>query len=507
MAASMAAIFATGPAHGQNVLSAAPPEVLATPEGRLIIKRGQDYVPSTTDAAVLAPELESSMRKRREFGWSIVEKMLAPQHLTLLDGATTVDVPLWQTWYEGGGGLNSETKKLAERFLDKLKPLIEANPQVDMAAIAKETVLEFSEKNLSDTLTDENLSTVLLQLRNLKGEVGDLLGRGFTVFSPSFVEHVLTEARGIDECQRNKNAADPPPSDDQFSHCVKEFPRSAVMVKTSWRRLANGVPKHDTSPAGLAEMFKLGIWPQSGSAAPLRQPTRSEIYTNVTSDNTEWALRSIHFVTKDVREWVWVSLWWDPNAKTEDFGSDQPASLAAFNNGVWKNYKMCVVSAFAEKDPQPWASYTGSNDTLAASIKAVYDAIQKEIDTGAESDPSALATLFDTPPVPLELPGALGPWPTPNNLQTEWCSNPNIEAHVGNGRTSCIGCHQFPMTRNEERDVDMQFEHAILGDVPQFGRAKVRENFPAEFAWSFDFEFHPIIQEHREKIGLQWPPH
>ena len=111
-------------------------------------------------------------------------------------------------------------------------------------------------------------------------------------------------------------------------------------------------------------------------------------------------------MTKDVREWVWVSLWWDPTAKTEDFGSDQPASLAAFNNGVWKNYKMCVVSALAEKDPQPWATYTGSNETLAESIKAVYDAIQKEVDTGAESDPAALTTLFDDPPVPLELPGA-----------------------------------------------------------------------------------------------------
>ena len=182
-------------------------------------------------------------------------------------------------------------------------------------------------------------------------------------------------------------------------------------------------------------------------------------------------------MTKDVREWVWVSLWWDPNAKTEDFGADQPAAIANFNNGVWRNYKMCVVSALAEKDPQPWASYTGSADTLAGSIKAVYDAIQKQIDTGTESDPASLATLFDPVPVPLELPGALGPWAAPHNQQTSWCSNPNVEAHPGNGRTSCIGCHQFPMTRNEARNVDMEFTHVLVGDVPQFGRAKVRENF------------------------------
>ena len=86
----------------QAVLSAAPPEIAAGPEGRLAIGRGADYVPDPTDPAILAADLASSMQKRRDFGWAVVEKMLAPQTITLLDGATSVEVPLWQTWYEGG---------------------------------------------------------------------------------------------------------------------------------------------------------------------------------------------------------------------------------------------------------------------------------------------------------------------------------------------------------------------------------------------------------------------
>ncbi len=223
----------------------------------------------------------------------------------------------------------------------------------------------------------------------------------------------------------------------------------------------------------------------------------------MTAQGTEWALHGIHFVTKDVREWVWVSLWWDPNA-ANDFGADRPSSLNAFNGGVWKNYKMCVNSSFAERDPQPWSSYTGAQSSLGAAIKAVYDAIQVQLTTGSISRPQDFQHFFEQ--TFNELPGALGPWPAPHNAQTSWCSNPNIEQHPANARTSCIGCHQIAFTRNERRNnIEADFIAAMLGDLPQFGRSLARKNFTAEFSWSFDIEFRPAIKDAKRAVQFEWP--
>jgi hypothetical protein len=501
-----------GHASAQNVLSVQKPPLMATQDGRVQIGRGKDYVPSTVDAQTLFVELEGSMKKRRDFAWKVVEQMLQPVKIKLLDGVTEVDVPLWQTWYEGrpsAASSNRELSRLVTLYFTKLKPVLEANPNADLGPVIADTIKEFSTKDLSSSLTDENLSSVLHQLSRAKvaSQTGSLLGQGTTMFSPSFVEHVLKEARRIDTCRSDIAMADrDPPSPTQFSHCMEEFPRSAVMIKTSWRRLSGGVPQHDTSAAAMSQVIRDGTWPGPGRAdlqPPIVRPDRSQIYTNVTAQGTEWALHGIHFVTKDVREWVWVSLWWDPNA-ANDFGADRPSSLNAFNGGVWKNYKMCVNSSFAERDPQPWSSYTGAQSSLGAAIKAVYDAIQVQLTTGSISRPQDFQHFFEQ--TFNELPGALGPWPAPHNAQTSWCSNPNIEQHPANARTSCIGCHQIAFTRNERRNnIEADFIAAMLGDLPQFGRSLARKNFTAEFSWSFDIEFRPAIKDAKRAVQFEWP--
>lgn len=498
------------PAAAQAVLSAQPNEGVATPEGRLIIGRGQDYVPSSVDAAVLFNQLEGSMKERRDFAWKVVEQMLKPVKLTLLDKVTTVEVPLWQTWYEGrpsGASANQELAALFNLYFRNLKPVLEANPNADIAPVIAATIAEFASKDLSSSLTNENLSSTLHQF-DRTAAAGELVGQGTTMFSPSFIEHVMHEARRIDECAVNAvRANDDPPSANQFSHCMDEFPRSAVMIKTSWRRLANGVFDHDTGPAAMTKVMNEGTWPGPGhlnARPPMAQPDRNEIYTSISTGGTEWALTGIHFVTKDVREWVWISLWWDPDA-SQDFGSDRPASIAAFNNGVWQNYKMCVGSAFAERDSSPWATYTGPQASLADSLKAIYDAVQQQIDQGAVMSAEEYKRFFGALPEPFHFPGGLGPWAAPNNEQTSWCSNPNIEFHPGNARTSCIGCHQISFTVDERRGGEASFENALTGDVPQFGRVMARKNFPAEFSWSFDIEFRPAIRDGKKAVGFQWP--
>lgn len=512
LCAGAAVCNGSAPAIAQQVLSAQSPAVLAAPPGRLQIGRGKDYVPGTVDGQALFNELEASMKKRRDFAWKIVEQVLQPVKIKLLDGVSEIDVPLWQTWFEGrptGPAGNREIDRVFQLYFQKLKPALAANPQADVRPVIADTIQEFTTKDLSSTLTNENLSSVLHQLVGA-AEAGPLVGQGVTIFSPSFLEHTMKEARKINECKDDVATADQdPPSSTQFSHCMDEFPRSAVMIKTSWRPLGTGIPKHDTSASAMSGVIRDGTWPGPGRAdlkPPLMNVNRSQIYTNITSQGDEWALTGIHFVTKDVREWVWVSLWWDSNAST-DFGADRPASLDSLNGGVWKNYKMCVNSSFRERDPQPWSHYTGPQASLGASIKAVYDAIQAQIDTGSVSRPQDFQTFFrpEQIPNPLHLPGSLGPWPAPHNVQTSWCSNPNVEVHAANARTNCIGCHQIAFTRNERRNRSASFVDALTGDVPQFARSASRKNFPAEFSWSFQFEYKGAIAGAMADAGFQWP--
>lgn len=518
--ASAVLLGAGSPAAAQSVLSAQKPSVLVTPEGRLLIGRGKDYVPSTVDPQALFTELEGSMKKRRDFGWKVAEQLLQPVKIKLLDGVSEVDVPLWRTWYEGVPtrdpstrlpvpGSFSELAPIFRLFFTKLKPVLAANPNADFDPVIKDTIKEFSTKDLSASLTNARLSNVLHQ-HVVSGMLGNLLGQGFTMFSPSFVEHMLKESRGIDRCTFNvSNANEPPPSPTEFSPCMKEFPRSAVIIKTSWKKLSDptGVPVHDTSATAMKALMEEGTWP--GPSHPTKKPTtahpdRTQIYTNITQEGQEWGLAGMHFVTKDVREWVWVSLWWDPDA-TKDFGADRPAQSAVLNDGAWKNYKMCVTASFDERDSAPWSHYTGNQQTLGASLKAVHETIVSHIQNGAK------VAVGQPAGFPM-LPNALGPWAAPHNSPTTWCSNPNVETHPANGRTSCIGCHQIAFTRNEARNTKAQFFETMFGDYPQFGRSKARNNFPAEFAWSFDFEFKRdppddpgIIEKAKKDAGFQWP--
>ena len=494
----------------QPALSAVPSVLRASPQGRLLIGRGKDYLPSQVDPLVLFDELQASMKKRRDFAWKVVEQVLQPIKIRLPDGE--VEVPLWHTWFEGrksSPSANQEIDGLFRRYFEKLKPVLEADPNADIQPVVEDTIKEFATRDLSSSLTNENLSSVLHQLTSA-AEAGRLVGQGTTMFSPSYVEHVMKEARKIDECEPDTATADQdPPRPDQFSHCIEEFPRSAVMVKTSWRRLSQGIPDHDTGASALSEVIEEGTWPGPGRpdlSPPIAHPDRSQIYTNITSQGTEWALTGIHFVTKDVREWVWISLWWDPEA-SKDFGADRPASIERFNNGVWANYKMCVSSSFAERDPKPWVSYVGAESSLGASIKAVYDALQHQIDNGSVLHFQDFAHFFklDEVPNPLLLSGNLGPWPAPHNAQTSWCSNPNIEVHAANARTNCIGCHQISFTRNERRHTTATFMDALAGDLPQFARSRARKNFTAEFSWSFQFEFKPAIAQAKALTRFDWP--
>ena len=104
----------------------------------MLIGRGKDYTPvgADTDTEVLADQLSKSMKARRDFAWKVVEALLLPIKVQLPNGGAQVDVPLWQTWYDGVGPTN-ETKELFTLFFQKLK----ANPSADLATTADQALI------------------------------------------------------------------------------------------------------------------------------------------------------------------------------------------------------------------------------------------------------------------------------------------------------------------------------------------------------------------------------
>jgi hypothetical protein len=140
---------------------------------------------------------------------------------------------------------------------------------------------------------------------------------------------------------------------------------------------------------------------------------------------------ALHIMTKELDHWMWITLWWS-NSPDSDFGADRPASIASLP-GPWRNYKMCVVTSYVERDADPRGGQAGS---LGDAIEAVHGGV------GAPS----------------------------------WCSNPYLELGPHNAGTNCIGCHQHGGTEMEIQK--------ILDDQPHYGSTRVRNNFFTDYLWA-----------------------
>jgi hypothetical protein len=152
------------------------------------------------------------------------------------------------------------------------------------------------------------------------------------------------------------------------------------------------------------------------------------------SDGTKFRMPALHLVTKETREWLWITIWWAPDADS-DFGADRPAEIARLG-APWSHYKMSVVVAFEEKDPDPRGGFDGS---LGDALEAAYA-------------------------------GVGGP---------SWASNPYLEKGAPNAQSNCVGCHQHAGTQENSE--------SILADpvrFPKASRTKVRKNFPMDYLWA-----------------------
>jgi hypothetical protein len=227
-------------------------------------------------------------------------------------------------------------------------------------------------------------------------------------------------------------------ADPAWAPCLSSpFPLDAAVVKADWRRAELGfqVPVFDTSAAGMAATLA-SDGDQAWVAAAQADPGGESIYTVAMPTGARYRLAGLHLMTKELDHWLWVTMWWSPDPD-RDFGADRPAAITALG-GPWKNYKMCVVTAFREGDEDPRGGATAGS--LAESLAAVHA-------------------------------GAGGP---------TWCSNPMIELGHGNAASTCIGCHQHGGV------AALRSEDILADDVrfPDNGRAQVRNNFLDEYSWA-----------------------
>lgn len=158
--------------------------------------------------------------------------------------------------------------------------------------------------------------------------------------------HVVVKATKSGSVSVNVDYAEANP---EWTACLAgQFPLDAAVVKADWRRVWPGdpLPTFDTSQEAVAARLSgAASWDEPDGTA---EPGPDTIYTVTTPAGATFRLAGLHLMTKELDHWFWVTLFWSPEPD-KSFGSDRPASITAAA-GPWKNYQMCVVSAFDEAD-------------------------------------------------------------------------------------------------------------------------------------------------------------
>jgi hypothetical protein len=362
----------------------------ATPDQRSQIGNSFDYIPDSRSEKDLAPLLAGSMKERRRKGWEILNQVLKP----VAFGGGGTPVPLWLTWYE-----LDELSGLFRTGLNSLSPS-ERNSVRSNAGLPEKAIDAALGSSKLQTIADKltaglakNQSVVRMDL-----DPKSMQRLGIPMISPAFARHLLANATNISNCDFDNlpSADNDLESTSNFSVCPGEYPKSAVMAKSSWVKLSDGVSRFDYSAKGWSDYFASNKLPQVNQSIPL---ATNNIYQITDSRGTVWGLTGLHITTKDTRKWVWVSLMWGQSPGT-DLASDNPNPFPA----PWNQYQMVVVTDFLEKDPTPWI---GANGKELEVLKTVYS--QK-----MASEPKGQVTT--------------------------WGTNPFIE--IDDPKSNCIGCHQ-----------------------------------------------------------------
>jgi hypothetical protein len=367
------------------------------------------------------------MRARRNQAWAIVQQAWEPVPVA---GSK---IPAWMTWYE-----EQDVAQLYGELIRKQgmrSAVTPAEVSANVAAVLKEHPF----KDLQTSLSSARLGKVLRQftfpvIHSLSPNRKP--GTGVVYFNTAYVRHLLGNAEriarcdasafpklsfpgssqtgdliGIDRLPLQLLPADP---QNRWALCMDhEMPPEAIMIKVNWTPVIGYdsagygyVDEHaiDTSAnmASTLSSLPAGWWIE----VPWDENSRANggikaVGFRVTDEKgKEWELRGMHIVKKNLRTWMWTSIF-EAGGKW-NWGADKPEALTQ-EWSPFVYYGMCTVSNFRESDPTPWAAYEGNDEhlqSLADALRAVAKVMQ-----GAQ-----------------------------------WCSNPYIETNMAFG--NCIGCHQ-----------------------------------------------------------------
>jgi hypothetical protein len=405
---------------------------------RSILGRPKDYAADKTLRA-RSEALNISQKERRAVAWQALARILKEttiQEKHVKDGRKRARLPVFRTWY----GKDDFGRMFAKGYGEQSADLRKTRTPMSDAAI--NALFDWNGSDRGAWAEDSYLDRV--KNADTKPEIQGLGGNARVSYSPGVLRHVLKNYGTLSKCLTGAIKDDPaagPPRADQFAPCFdEEAPADAAVIKASWLRADFGgtVPVTPTTPealkARLAGSVDDGAW---GPGATQATPDESSIYTVTMSDGSTFRMPGLHLITKELRDWLWISIWWSPDPDT-DFGADRPQEIKALT-GPWKNYKMCVVTGFDEGDADPTGGYPTGPGSLGDALKSVY---------AGKGAPS-------------------------------WCSNQYIERGAHNAQTNCIGCHQHAGT-------ELRSE-AVLADERKFpsqGRTKTRQNFPTDYVFA-----------------------
>lgn len=408
------------------------------PLERKAIGKAVEYPADRTMRARL-PELESSQKARREAAWKAVARALKPIKVAArsvkVDGKIAT-VPMFRTWY----GKDDFERMFGKMYADR--SAADRKARLPFTAADAKSAFEWNATSLGASSDQDYFARISLASEDTS--VQGLGGNHRVGYSPGVLSHLMADYGALTSCLGKIDtikADDEPASSTNFAPCfTKEFPENAALVKMSWYRANFGaerlpLPTYDTSAPALAAKMsgasEGGAWGKGVSKA---DPDENAIYTVAMSDGTRFRMPALHLVTKELREWLWITLWWS-DKPDEDFGADRPAEIENLG-GPWSHYKMSVTVSYDEKDPDPRGGYAGS---LGDALAATYQGVGK---------PS-------------------------------WASNPYLEKGAPNAQSNCIGCHQHAGTA--------ETSETILGApdrFPQASRTKLRKNFPVDYLWA-----------------------
>jgi hypothetical protein len=403
------------------------------PTERAMIGRAKPY-PADKTLEDKKDALDASQKARREAAWTAIAKVLKP--VNPAEREVKEKLPAFRTWYQ---------KDDLERVFARLYEQHGAENRKAKKPFTKAAIDAALDWNATDrgAWTEQQYFDRVKSVESSKAAAQGIGGNSRVSYSTGFIRHLLSQYGPMTKCARGEIADAPdaePKSDTNFSTCLdEEFPKDAALIKASWLRADFGlkVPVRPTDAAALADRLAEkkddGGWGK-GDPANEASPDESSIYTVKMSDGSTFRMPALHLVTKELREWLWITIWWSPDPDS-DFGADRPEAIVKLG-GPWKNYKMSVVTAYEEKDPDPRGGFEGS---LGDALAATYQGVGK---------------------------------PT-------WTSNQYIERGAHNAQTNCIGCHQHAGTSLTSE--------SVLSDpakFPEHGREKIRKNFPTDYIFA-----------------------